>query len=466
MALRVKTTIVLLFMLALYAWMPHHAFRSYNLRGHHVDQYNLLTDSFLKGHLYMPGEVPAGLLALPDPYDPNQNVKFRYSHGLWDQSLYDGHVYLYFGVTPVVTGYLPYRLLTGGMRLPNPLAVLVYTYGAFLFATGLLFSFRRRYFKQTPDWMLLAAVVLVGGADLGCYLLSQSNIYQVAIAAGMFFALGAIYCASRAFEPTRHRSLWFVASGLCLAGAIGSRPHFAATGGLVFLVAIIALWRRGERHVSRYAALALPSGLGVFLLGFYNWARFGSFFEFGAHYQLGIINMTNTSMFGLDKVWSTLYFMLIQPPTFNKTYPWVHPIPELPKWLVKPNNFLLERVVGILVGTPFLWVMLIAVVIYLVKRKTLTPRPFPKLELAWLVISSGFLVALLSITTPTMRYLADFAGLVDILAVMAWFWADQTLVTSPRARTATRLVGVSLLVVSVVFGILFSLPPPFHYHDG
>ena len=58
MALRLKTAVVLLALLVIYCWMPGYGFRGFDLKGHHNDQYNLLTDGFLSGHLYMPGEVP------------------------------------------------------------------------------------------------------------------------------------------------------------------------------------------------------------------------------------------------------------------------------------------------------------------------------------------------------------------------------------------------------------------------
>jgi hypothetical protein len=99
-------------------------------------------------------------------------------------------------------------------------------------------------------------------------------------------------------------------------------------------------------------------------------------------------------------------------------------------------------------------------------RRTVAPRPFPALELAFLGVSTFCIVAVLAIATPTMRYVADFAALLDVSAVLAWFYVDQRLETAPVARTATRWIFMTLLVVSVVMGVLFALPPPYHYADG
>ena len=274
--------VALLILLVLYSWMPIGGhWDAYDFKAHHQDQYNVLADGILSGHLYLKEDIPAGLLALVDPYNPATNRSYR-DAGLWDQSLFRGKCYLYFGVTPVLALYIPYRLLSGGLRLPNPVAVVTFCYVALLFATGLLFRLKRRYFEETPDWMLVAAVVLVGAADIACYLISQSEIYQVAIASGMCFSLGSLYFLSRAFEPGSRRLAWLPASGLALVLAAGSRPHFAATTMLVVLIALVTLWRRGERRWTHFAALAVPYGAGGLLLGLYNYLRFGSFLEFGS----------------------------------------------------------------------------------------------------------------------------------------------------------------------------------------
>src|SRR4051812_14306439 len=57
------------------------------------DYYQLLVRGFRKGHLYMDVEPAPELLALPDPYDPAQNSRYRVP----DASYYRDHYYLYFG---------------------------------------------------------------------------------------------------------------------------------------------------------------------------------------------------------------------------------------------------------------------------------------------------------------------------------------------------------------------------------
>ncbi len=63
-----------------------------------------------------------------------------------DVSYYQGHYYLYFGVTPVVVLFLPYAVVTGH-DLPQHLGNLVFaSMRVSCVAAGLFLAVRRRYF--------------------------------------------------------------------------------------------------------------------------------------------------------------------------------------------------------------------------------------------------------------------------------------------------------------------------------
>jgi hypothetical protein len=91
--------------------------------------YNLQADAVRAGQLSLLEPAPEGLAQLPDPYDPVANVSFREGHdsraGLHDLSYYNGKLYLYFGVTPVVVLFWPWLVITGG-HFPQELAVLLF----------------------------------------------------------------------------------------------------------------------------------------------------------------------------------------------------------------------------------------------------------------------------------------------------------------------------------------------------
>ena len=111
-----------------YIWTARHEGVSWNFGQRQTDYYNLLVDGFLDGHLYMKVEVPEALLTLVDPYNPDTRPP---GIALHDASMYRGRYYIYFGAAPVVTLLLPFRVLTGGVALPLPAALLVFTYAGY-----------------------------------------------------------------------------------------------------------------------------------------------------------------------------------------------------------------------------------------------------------------------------------------------------------------------------------------------
>jgi hypothetical protein len=78
--------------------------------------YNLMIEGWMQGKLSLAMEAPAGLKALPNPYDPVANASYRglMYHGprVHDLSYFNGKLYAYFSPIPAVVAFLPYHLLT------------------------------------------------------------------------------------------------------------------------------------------------------------------------------------------------------------------------------------------------------------------------------------------------------------------------------------------------------------------
>lgn len=84
---------------------------AYPLEGY-IENYNPYVqqfDAFQKGQLHIDVEPEQELLELANPYDPAQRQGIYY---LWDRALYNGKYYSYFGVTPILTVYYPFYLVT------------------------------------------------------------------------------------------------------------------------------------------------------------------------------------------------------------------------------------------------------------------------------------------------------------------------------------------------------------------
>jgi len=143
-----------------------------NWHGQTSEYYALLTDAFLAGQTSLLVQPPAEMLALPDPYDPVANARLR----LHDASLYHGKYYLYFGPTPAIVLFLPYKLLTGS-HLPTRIAVAWFCNCGFACSCGLFFLLVKREKWDCPGWLGSAAVLSLGTAPGVAFLLTRPSFY-------------------------------------------------------------------------------------------------------------------------------------------------------------------------------------------------------------------------------------------------------------------------------------------------
>ena len=75
----------------------------------HRNQYELMAESILNGHLYIDYDIDPRLLEMENPYDPVMRDELGVEYH-WDHAFYDGHYYMYFGII-MQHRYLQYYLL-------------------------------------------------------------------------------------------------------------------------------------------------------------------------------------------------------------------------------------------------------------------------------------------------------------------------------------------------------------------
>lgn len=204
-----------------------------------LDYFRSLVRGWLKGQLHLDIAPKPELLALPDPYDPNQNEP----HKLGDATLYRGRYYLYFGAAPAATLMLPYTVLTE-REMPMGAAVFVFASAAFLVASGLYLAIRRRYFPESGVLMAPLGVLALGFGTHLLALAQRPMIWDLPIAGGIAFTLLAMVGCYRVVHGG-HPVLLMALAGLSLGLAVGSRPTclFAAP---LLLAPIVYAWREGR----------------------------------------------------------------------------------------------------------------------------------------------------------------------------------------------------------------------------
>jgi hypothetical protein len=436
-----------------YLWTATSSNRPFHLRDTSREFYNQLTDSLVQGHVYLPTKPSPQLLALPDPYDPAANERFR----LHDASLYRGRYYMYFGVAPAMTLYLPWRVLTG-KRLSDDIAVTLFSMGGYVFSCLLLFLLLEASRMRVPWFLEFAAVCALGLGQFAPIVLRRPRVYEVALSAAYCFLLGGLYfLALRVVRPNVRR--WLPALAAVFFGlAAASRPHCAIVALLVAILYGFYLIRvRGLRRrpwLVEFARLVLPLAVAGVLIGWYNYSRFDNPLEFGVRYQVGALSFRTAGMplaARLRCIFTSLYYLLVCPPNFMPRFPFfelsgaAQPFgnPDL-----FPKDYFHEPVAGAWLISPLCFAGF-AFPLLLWKRKLF--HADVRTILAGLMVC-GFVMfaAVCSIRGASGRYGLDFVPALLIAGLFLCLWLTTHLPSRWMRGAAVALTFAGCAWTSVV----------------
>lgn len=435
--------------------------------------YDLLAVAFSHGRIALETEVDPALLALPDPYDgaARANIPF-----LWDMSLFDGKYYLYWGPVPA--------LIAAGIKLIVPVEIEdhVIVFAACLGLLGaqtmMISAIWKRFYQHLPAWTLLTGVFLAGLVMPITWMLNRPEIYEASIASAQFFLVAGLYFAVRAFDRPGPSPSFLALASLFWVLAIGSRA--ALLIGILFLVFQTVLQAVRQHRVPvqpdkslirSLIAIGLPMLLGGVSLGWYNFARFGSVFDFGIKHQLTWVNFHQiyNHVFSMQYFGPNLHNYLLTPFGRMAKFPFLRPMfgedVGIAENLV-PGLFHSEKLTGLLYGFPFFIFALIPAV-WLVRNWIRDRSGRPEVDstpdlLRWIIPSlAGYLVlesgALLLFFYSTMRYVADIIPMLTVLSLIG-FWQGYQLVGKKIVwRQLYSAVALILIVASVVIPNLLAV---------
>jgi hypothetical protein len=370
-------------------------------------------EGWLAGRLDLPRTVPAGLLALPDPYDPEANKAFRLggTEGVHDLSLYRGKLHLYWGPVPTLVAFLPWRVLTGRM-LPSAWASWAFAFGAWLVCAVLLARTARKHFPATKPAVLVAGFIALAACSWAPVVLRRASVWETPIFAACFFGALTWWLLAECNWAERSRQWrWLALASLAWGFAVGSRPIWIL-GSAVLLVPLWlarSRWREREFRALVLAA-AVPVGLCVFGLLLLNFARFDHALEFGQHWQLAGERVQNARLFTPGYAPFNVRSYLFSVSRAVAYFPFVLP----PTSMTPPKgHFGTELTYGLLITLPWLWLMVRA------------PRGANTAAVvAPLVITAVALVAVLAtFAGVTARYELEIAlplAMLATLGLLAW----------------------------------------------
>jgi hypothetical protein len=413
------------------------------------DFQNLLADAFLDGRLDLPIEVPQGLLELPDPYDPAANAPYQLSAGIHDLTLFDGKLYSYFGPTPVLLLYIPFRVLGVGDLGPT-LATLIFCAGGFLASWGTFRIVIRRFMGACGLAYEAIAIIALGFCAPIGWLIHIGRAYETAIACGYFMASVGIYFICRGlFAGRRWTTLSLALGGMSLAGAVGARPNLALGVFVVVYAVVFVLKGEFDRNVSRRAALValcVPYVVVGIALAAYNWMRFDSVAEFGTNYMLSGENVRLARKDEISLLVRGLYYYFLSPWQRRDEFPWIG-LRDLAFPTPIETGYLLEPVAGLVPLMPAAVIGIIAFFCW--PWRAVRRWPWLAAMLAVFVVVGFAQVALASyhIHGATMRYEMDFAPIL-LLASVIGFVVTVATVRSTRGRVALNAIALVAVAVS------------------
>ena len=376
--------------------------------GEYRNQYEMITEAFLKGQLHFDYEVDERLLAMENPYDmaarANQGIPFH-----WDHALYNGRYYMYFGVVPVLLLFLPFRVITGH-ALTGYHATQIFA-AAYIIGVFMLFDLlgKKAFEKLSVSlYVLLCAAVCYFTL---WYAIAAPALYCMAIVSAMALAIWSVYCFIKAvfFCESESRAIAYAALG-SLLGALefGCRPTVGLSNLVVLPLILIFLKKRGisAKLLGKMALAALPYVIVAAGLMGYNHVRFGNPFEFGQTYQLTVTDQTGyagsmLARFDLRTTLRDMYFYL-----FNNmlSLPELEPLPLIGPFVtfpLLPVSFLLVLFPRTLRHihknqlTLFGLFLLISTVVIMLFEVLWAPIPEPRyrLDFSWLLGIAAFILA-------------------------------------------------------------------------
>jgi hypothetical protein len=387
------------------------------------EPYNLVVEGFRRGHTWMAVAAPPDLVRSEHPYRFATYKRYLAPPwGLVDLSYFKGHMYAYFGVTPAVILFWPWRVLTGS-SMHQAFAVLIFGTAGYALALALGLAVWRRYFPRLGPWVGAAIALTTASATTLPVFLVRPGLFEVSISCAFMLVMASLGALWKAWHGQRGKAGWLAAASVAYGLAVGARPTLLF-GAAVLLVPVAAAWRtRKDRRAWAWmgflAAAVLPiTGVGLGLAA-YNWARFGNPVQFGHDYQLSGNDVFGTNSFGprffMDDVW----LLLLSPIRWHSGFPFVWR-PVLPALV--PGHLPVEFFFGALTNLP---VLMAACFVPGVLARLPRAAALAASCCALLVLFAATALPVLFYAGTTSRYLVDFLPALALLALVGFLGMEE-----------------------------------------
>lgn len=369
------------------------------------------TEAFINGQVKLLPEASEELKEMENPYDNIERDQKRVPY-LYDVAYYNGNYYNYFGVAPIITTIMPFRLITG-MYTHTYIFNLVYMLGI---AISLYFLYKKlvdRYIKKLSlcNFYLGYYAILFGANILT---LLRGAKYDIVVTSGIMFMLISINLAISIYENKKYKYIKLILLGITTALIVLSKPNLIVYYSIIVLFLLLDTKEISLREkIKDSIFIAVPLGILAIFQMILNYLRFDSILEFGAKYQLTGFNMNYCMSFTFGKIYLGILEYIFRIPVINvSNFPFIFINTETS--LNSVNEVCYEnRLIG-LIAIPILW-------IYLFKKNILDKSENKELKIFTRVCLCTCIIAIILNTCLggiCEAYAIDFKLILCINAVI------------------------------------------------
>lgn len=319
------------------------------------DSILMQTEAFVNGSIKLLEEPTEELKNMENPYDHVERANNGIGY-LYDVAYYDRAYYNYFGVAPIITLLLPFRVLTG---------MYLHTYiFNFVFILGIAISLYSLYKKLIAKYV---KTISLCNFYLGYYaILFGSNVftllrgakYDIVVTSGIMFLLIAMNLAISVYKNEKFKYLKLILLGISTALIVLSKPNLIVYYPLILFLFLTSMKNlKLKNKIIDGLFVLVPLGIFAIFQMILNYLRFDNIFEFGAKYQLTSFNMISCMGMTFGKAFAGIMEYIFKTPIINPLkFPFVFINKDTA--LVTMNEVCYEnRLVG-LVAIAILWIYL------------------------------------------------------------------------------------------------------------
>ncbi len=425
-------------------------------------QYQLLAEAFVKGQTYLDIDPHPVLKNLHNPYDKKaREMAFRElykeiditkkpdDYYIWDAAFFNDRYYVYFGVAPVITYYLPFYLATGHhIKTVTCLFItaIITVIGIFL----LLYDMTKKWFKNVKLGSFIAFYLIFVNSCGILAMMGRPDHYSLPILMGIMFSIYGLLFWLKAIDKDLKASYLFLGS-LCMASVAACRPQLLLTS----FFALPLFWNKvfkerklfSKDSIKKTFMWVLPYLVIGILLMMYNYVRFGSPLDFGANYNLTTNDMTKRG-FVIGRIPLGIFYYLFNPLNLSLKFPFV--IREYVATNYLGRTIYEDMSAGFLVAN---LLCLFGVFIYKFK-KDIKSKDLYNIGFWSIIFSLIIIVADTEMAGILPRYICDFAFLIYLATAIVLF---TLLSKENHLETLNKLIFIAFVFALFYnFFLLFS----------